>query len=279
MKISPKINSIGRLIDDDSLIMRVVEFFTSDDRSLLLNYNEWINSVNNERKEVSKTASEEVKDIDANRSAIIGIIAQKEGVIGLIANFLVKKYNKPVIIFAPDQSGLCYKGSARSPNGFNIVDAFHQIGEELIENFGGHANAGGCTVKIANFDAFKNAFYALADSYKPATKEEKKPIPLYIKEITFENYELIESFAPFGEGWREPKFVLPRIRVASLFYSRDSKHILTPIGNNSRLTGFNFPKDSLKEYQFIDMIGTIRTSAFYGNLSLEFFINEINETD
>ena len=269
-------NAIGRLIDEDIYLSRTVEFFTSDDRQLLLNYNEWINSINNERKDLTKEAVDNAQEIDVNAPAIVGVIAQKEGIIGLIANNFVKKYHKPTIIFALDQSGESYKGSCRSPDDFNVVNAFKELGD-LLEAYGGHAMAGGCSVKKENLEAFRNGFIALASKRAPAEKE-IKAIPLYINEITKENYDLVASFSPFGECWAAPLFVLPRIRVASLMYSRDLQHILTTIGNSARLTGFYFSKDSLKEYQFIDMIGTLRLSTYYNKTTVEFLINEINET-
>ena len=213
MKIAPKINAIGRLIDDDSYLSRSVEFFTSEDENLLLNYNDWINSVNDERKELTKEAVENSKEIST----------------------------------------------------------------DLLEASGGHAMAGGCSVKKENYEAFKKGFIELASKcQKVETKSET--IPLYINEITFENYDLINSFSPFGEAWPAPLFVLPRIRVQSLMYSRDGEHVLTSIGNNSRLTGFHFPKEYLSQYQFIDMIGTLRISTYYNKTNIEFLVNEINET-
>ena len=276
MRIAPKINAIGRLIDEDSLLKRNVEFFTSDDKELLLNYNEWINQVNSERKELTKEAVENSKEIDVEAPAIIGVIAQKEGIIGLIANNFVKKYHKPTIIFALDQSGEIYKGSARSPEGLNIVDTFAQL-SEYLEAYGGHAMAGGCSIKVENFEAFKKAFIGIAKETK-VEKKEVEAVPLYINEITQENYDLIQSFSPFGECWSSPCFILPRIRVPSLMYSRDSQHILTSIGNSARLTGFYFSKEFMSQYQFVDMIGTLRVSTYYNKTTVEFMINEINET-
>ena len=276
MRIAPKINAIGRLIDDDNYLSRTVEFFVSKDEKLLLNYNEWINEINNERKELTKEAVENSKDIDVTAPAIVGVINQKEGIIGLIANNFVKKYHKPTIIFALDQSGDIYKGSCRSPEGFNVVDAFSSL-SDLLEAHGGHAMAGGCSVKKENLEAFKKGFIDLAKDFK-ASKEETKSITLYINEITFENYELISSFSPFGECWPSPHFILPRIRVASLMYSRDGQHVLTSIGNSARLTGFYFSKDNLSQYQYIDMVGTLRLSTYYNKTNVEFLINEINET-
>ena len=273
MKIAPKINAIGRLIDDDSYLSRTVEFFTSDDKNLLLNYNEWINNVNNERKDVTKEAVENSKDVDVSSPAIVTIIEQKEGIIGLIANNFVKKYNKPTIIFALDQSGQYLKGSCRAPEGFNVVDTFNQM-DDILEAAGGHAMAGGCTIKKENYEAFVKRFNELA---KNCVVEEKKKgiIPLYINDINYDNYLLVESFSPFGECWSAPKFKLSRIKASSLMYSRDGQHILTSIGNSARLTGFYFSRAQMSEYQFVDMIGTLRVSTFYNKTTVEFLISEI----
>ena len=276
MRIAPKINAIGRLIDDDTYLSRTVEFFTSEDKELLLNYNSWINNINNDRKEVTKEAVENSKEIDTSKAAIVAIIEQKEGVIGLIANNLVKKYHKPTIIFALDQSGAYYKGSCRSPKGFNVVDAFNNLAPYL-EASGGHAMAGGCTVKKKNFEAFKERFIALAET---ATFDDDSgvSIPFFINEINRESYDLINSFSPFGENWPAPHLALSRIRVASLAYSKDKQHILTNIGNSARLTGFYFSKEKMDAYQYVDLIGTLRLSTYFNKTTIEFLINEINES-
>ena len=273
MKIAPKINAIGRLIDDDAYLSRTVEFFTNDDEELLLNYNEWINSVNNERKDITKEAVENSKDVDTSSPAIVTIIEQKEGIIGLIANNFVKKYNKPTIIFAFDQSGQYLKGSCRAPEGFNVVDTFNQM-DDILEASGGHAMAGGCTIKKENYEVFKERFNALAKNCVAPEKEETI-IPLYINDINYDNYLLVESFSPFGECWSAPKFKLSRIKASSLMYSRDSQHILTSIGNSARLTGFYFSKEKMSEHQYVDMIGILRVSTFYNKTTVEFLISDI----
>ena len=276
MRIAPKINAIGRMMDNEEDLRKTVEFFVKEDKELLLNYNEWINDVNNQRKEITKNAVEDIKNIDVNQAAIITIINQKEGIIGLIANSLIKKYNKPTIVFALDTTGEFYKGSCRAPEGFNVVDTFNKLSAYMITS-GGHALAGGCTIKVEDFTAFKEAFIKEAASFTPM-KKETPIIDLYINEINRENYELVNSFSPFGESWPNPHFKLSRIRVASLLFSRDGQHITTTIGNSTKLTGFHFPKDKISVYQYIDMIGTLRLSTYYNKTSVDFLINEINES-
>lgn len=61
-------------------------------------------------------------------------------------------------------------------------------------------------------------------------------------------------------------------------YSRDYQHILTSIGNSTRLTGFYFSKEQMQNYQFVDMIGTLRTSTYFNKTTIEFLISDILET-
>lgn len=277
MKIAPKVNAVGRLIEDEDSLKKTVEFFTKDDKNLLLNYNEWINYVNNERKDLTKLAVENAKDIDTSKDAIIAVINEKEGVIGLIANYFAKKYHKPTIIFALDQSGDVYKGSCRAPKGFNVVDAFNAL-DRFMLTAGGHASAGGCSVKKELFEEFKVAFNELAKE-SVIEEGEEETIPMFINDINRENYDLVQSFSPFGETWPAPRFKLSRIRTQSLMYSRDAQHILTSIGQTSRLTGFYFPKEQVSEYPYVDMVGTLRLSTYYTKTTVEFLISNISMSE
>ena len=276
MRIAPKVNAVGRLIDEDIYLSRTVEFFTEDNQELLLNYNEWINTINNDRKDLTKAAVENSKDIAVDTAAIVGVIDEKEGVIGLIANNFAKKYHKPAIIFALDASGEAYKGSCRAPKGFNVVDAFNKLEKYMLAS-GGHASAGGCSVRVEDYEAFRKAFIALAEK-ENIQAEEEEAIPLFINEINRENYDIVESFSPFGEGWPSPRFKLSHIKSSSLMYSRDYQHILTSIGNSARLTGFNFSKEMMQEMPYVDMFGTLRLSTYYNKTTVEFLINDICES-
>ena len=116
MSIAPKINSVGRIIEDSS-INDIIKFFTSTSKDSILTYYNWINDLNNERKEASKSLLESdihIKDEDAS---IVVEVEEKEGLIGLIANSLMNKYKKPSIVFTfnPEQGIL--KGSCRSQEG------------------------------------------------------------------------------------------------------------------------------------------------------------------
>ena len=276
MKIAPKINAVGRLIGDSS-INDVVKFFVSDDKSVILNYIEWINECNEKRKTLSRDINEDGLVIDENTKAIIYIADAKEGILGLIANNLMNKYKMPVVVLTLDQEKGLYKGSARAPEGFSITDAFKYC-EEYMYAGGGHALAGGCTIIAEQLNEFSNKFKEYANQH-PLQIVEKETLELSLTEVNMDNYKLIQTFSPFGESWKCPEFVIKHISTRNLFFSKNREHILTQLGPRSKIVGFNFPMDEVRSSQFIDIEGIMRTSSYLGVTSVEFLIKKIKHVN
>ena len=272
MKIAPKINSIGRVLTDTSVNL-LVKFFVSNNKDEILHYIDWINDTNENRKSLSRNIDDDSLVVDETTKAIVLISEAKEGILGLIANNLLNKYHLPVVVVAKDEEKGFYKGSARAPEGFSIVEAFKYCESQTIVA-GGHASAGGCTIGLEQFDTFKKMFIEYANSH-PVEVTEKKTIELGITELNLDNYKLVQTFSPFGESWPSPLFSLKHISTRSLFFSKNREHILTQLGPRSKIVGFNFPMDEVKSTQFIDLEGNLRTSTFNNITSVEFFVKKI----
>ena len=269
MKIAPRINAIGRLCEDNS-INEIVKYFVVYDKDFILNYHSHILEMNNIRKELSKFDADK-SFISGEEKAIVFIGDYKEGIIGLAANSIMSTYHIPVVVFTESSDGTL-KGSARAPEGFDIVETFTML-DDIMLTHGGHSMAGGCSIKKEDFVEFKRRFIEIASS-KPLKKVEHAFIDLGISELTFDNYELIQSFSPFGESWPSPLLKLKHIKVSALTYSRDHKHIITNIGNRQKLVYFNYPKDKLESETFIDVTGYISKKSFQGYTYLEFAVKE-----
>ena len=267
--IAPKINAVGRMKEDKS-INYIVKYFVTNDKDFILTYFDLITNTNNERKELSKNIINTLLT-DLKEDTLVYEVDIKEGLIGLIANGIMNKIHKPVIVFTKDKDGNL-KGSARSIEGFNIVEAFKAL-EHYFLAYGGHALAGGCSIKAEDFDAFKSDFTALVNS-KEIIYKENENISISINDINKEHYDIIESFSPFGEDWKAPLLSLSSLRIDALQYSRSLEHILTRIGNNAKIVGFNISKEELKNYKYIDVIGTLDTSSYKNIISYDFNIKE-----
>lgn len=275
LKIAPKINALGRLLDDTT-INYIVHYFVTNDHEKIDKLYSWIVDTNERRKEESRLMTESIPEMDESESAIVYLADIKEGLLGLVANQICSEYHKPTIVFTPERDGDILKGSCRAPEGFNVVDAFNYC-EEFVITAGGHALAGGCSIKKDDFESFKNKFQQFAKE-KPIVVVEHDDVPIGLAEICKENYDLINSFSPFGEGWKAPQFLLKHIKSDSLMFSKSGEHILSYVGQGVKIVGFGFSKNMMSEYNYVDMIGRIKESVFRGQVTIEFAIKDIKES-
>ena len=77
---------------------------------------------------------------------------------------------------------------------------------------------------------------------------------------------------------KSPFFRLERIKTSALMFSKTKEHIMTQVGINSKITGFNFSMDYVRQYQFVDLIGTLRINKYKGFTNLEFLVNDLIES-
>ncbi len=278
MKIAPRINAVGRIVKDAS-INHLVTYFVSEDKDIIFKLSEWIKNKNEERKEISKRDILYLKDkIDESESAIILKSDIDEGLLGLAANNFVREYNRPIIIFTKDSNiEGALKGSARAIKSFNVVEAFASLSSYILTS-GGHALAGGLSIKEEDFLDFKNAFIEYTKKKKIEVVKEET-IDLGITELSLENYYLVQKFAPFGEEWPAPTFKVNHIKTSTLTYSKNGLHILSNLGFRTRLVGFGFSKEYVSQFDFINIYGSMRLSYFRGIQNLEFVIKEIDNYD
>ena len=277
LDIAPKINAVGRLVEDKT-INRLVRFLLSEDDEEIFKLSSWIANTNELRKTLTKEAVETLPKDLLNEEGIVLKLDIKEGLIGLIANRLLNEYNVPTIIFTKDSVNENFlKGSIRSKEGFNVQKAFESLSKYMVAG-GGHALAGGLTIKAEDFEEFKSDFIKLAKAYK-FTKVEPPSIELSLQEISFKNYDILREFSPFGVGFPEPVFSLKNLPTKSLQFISFGKHLSTPVSINSKILGFNISQAEIKSHLTVDLFGNLSTSVFRDKLSIEFRVSDFITKD
>ncbi len=279
IKIAPKINAIGRMIETTAINV-LVEFMTSDNSSRLEYLATFIEETNQRRKQLTKETANSL-EINQDESTIMLITDLKEGIIGLLANNLLNKYNKPTIIFTKDSTNEnVIKGSARSKKGL-AINKFLCENKELLITSGGHEQAGGLSLYLSNFNLLKSRFELYANSH-PFIEEKEDFVDISITDINEDNYKFLRTLAPFGEGFKLPLLKISNIKVSSLCYSKSREHILYPLSVNQKIVGFNYSKQLMDKYDYIDIYGELGYSYFNGKQSFDFIIKRIctanNET-
>lgn len=241
IQIIPAINSIGRM-NIGTKINRLIKYFTdpeSDDAILLAN---WMLDINKQRKElIADTASSIL--IPENKKAVVLQSPLPEGINGLLANKIMDKVNCPVAIYSPSERlENVVVGSMRSKEGCPLTE-FMSLVKPLLLTGGGHAYAAGFSLKKEDVSAFEKLLSEYS-STRPFVNEEKETIELSIDEISLENYEILHSFGPFGQGHRAPLFKIS-FMADRLYFSPDGTRLQTYISSQARLFSFKFNRNNI----------------------------------
>ena len=266
-EVAPKINAICRMLNDNTRF-NIVKYFLEDDGKQEQRL-KWINSINAQRKNLVSTYSTEV-NIDNSKSSIVLVIDKGEGIAGLIANNLLQKYNKPVVVFSTNDRNSTLKGSARSKNGFDIVESFTYC-KDFIITFGGHEFAGGLSIEKDNLSEFIKKFDEFAKN-NPFKDEKKENFKISLGEINITNYNLLRNFAPFGEDFPKPTFLIKDLNLATSYTSLDGKHLFMDISNYAKLVYFNFDKEVVNK-RGVNLLGTLSRNNFRGIDQIQFIVS------
>ena len=272
LEIAPKINAIARIVTNKNVNL-LVKYLTSDDESYVASLHDWIIENNENRKSLTQQAVDSIEAGDlSKKKAIVLKLDVLEGLIGLIANKFLNMYNVPVIVFTEDEKDpSILKGSIRSKEGFNVTKAFESLEKYLLTG-GGHAFAGGLSIRKDEFENFKNDFEKLAETY-PIEHIEKPTIDIELKEITMDNYREIQKLSPFGMGFNEPLFRIRSLPTRGLTFISYGKHLATELSIQSKLLGFNMPEYEIKSHSLIDIYGVFYLNTKFKTM-LEFRIND-----
>ena len=133
------------------------------------------------------------------------------GVLGIVASKMIDKHYLPTVILG-GMNGLI-KGSVRSVEGFNIYEALQEC-SEYLEQFGGHQQAAGVTLLPENFAGFRKRFNEVCSNLLSIGQRQKELIidsNLSLEDIKANFINVLEQFAPYGHGNREPLFLSEKL--------------------------------------------------------------------
>jgi single-stranded-DNA-specific exonuclease len=284
--LGPRINAMGRLTH----AIDALRLLCTRDEKRASSLAKLLSSTNRERQLLTNSAvllaielvKHDLTYKKTGKNLKLLFISRKEfneGVIGLVAGKLVEEFYRPSVVVS--QGEIFSKASARSINGFNIIETIRQA-EGLLKDVGGHPMAAGFTVATKNLTLLKNKLQQIADhklDEDKLTRVLKIDTILNLDDVTLEFYKKLQQLAPFGIGNPEPVFASYEVEVlgASLV-GRNKSHLKLKIGQNTTsksdifdAIGFNlgnlFGKITLK--QKIDIAYTISHNTWRGENQLQ----------
>ena len=214
-RLAPRINATGRMGDPtDSLkLLESTSMSTAGELARILN------DKNKERQTIEEAvvsaAEEQIAkrcDLKTIRSLVVWSDNWHQGVVGIVASRLTRKYHRPSVVLTRDPNGQ-FTGSARSIRRLNLVDLLGECKDTLLR-FGGHAMAAGLSLTEDNLDEFCKQFDAAVQ--RVLGIESMKPQLTVCGEVSFSElddifFEELKMLEPFGHGNQEPAFLTRRV--------------------------------------------------------------------
>lgn len=277
--IGPRLNAAGRMDDMSVGIATLI----CDDAAEAQKMAARLDGLNRERREVEgemqASALEMVSRIAVEDSFTLSIHRADwhAGVVGILASRLKDRLHRPVFAFAADGQKL--KGSGRSIAALHLRDALDLVDKRapgVMERFGGHAAAAGCTLRAEGLETFAATFEAVA-------RERLTPTDLAWRietdgELTADDmsYDFARQLRGhvWGQGFPEPRFA-GRFEVQQQKVVGEKHTRLTLSRGGRRFQAIRFGSaESLPAS--IDAVYRLDVNEFNGESTLQLVVEHIS---
>jgi single-stranded-DNA-specific exonuclease len=247
--IAPRINAAGRMKE-----ARIAfDLLTTDSAEEAAAYADELDQLNQARQQETETLMHYVREQAQHQPTKPVVLVSgddwHEGLIGLVAGKLAEEIKKPVLVLSNDPGKQVSRGSARSQQGFNIIEALRGFAHNL-ERYGGHAQAAGFTIRSEYIEALhdhlvgwkENGGMVIAPASEGVelleqandageqehnegslrTGQQMVDITITRDLINYDLYKKLRLLSPFGSANPEPIFKMEHLRLL-----------------DARVTGFN----------------------------------------
>jgi len=215
--LAPRINAAGRMSDPQVALTMLL----APDMDTANPLASKLDGLNAKRRSEEQSILEEALLQAEEQKERLGLVLAADhwhpGVIGIVASRVVERHYKPVLMLCreEDENGGHYKGSGRSVSEFDLHEGLTGL-EHLFLGFGGHKQAAGLSMPLANLEALREGFHLAVETALgslPLKASLKLDRELPFGDITFTLLKELEMLQPFGMGNPEPVFVSPPVLV------------------------------------------------------------------
>ena len=251
-KIGPRINAAGRL----GSATEALSLLLTDDPDKAARIAAHLDRQNRERQAVERDvvlqAEEWVEshfDPKRHASIVAGQRDWHQGVVGIVASRVARRWHRPTLIIGFDENG-AGKGSGRSIEGLPLVEALGRC-SGLLDAFGGHDMAAGVSLQEEKLAQFRERFESVTREL--LTEEDLVPRLRLDAELDLgladeEWLGTQERLAPFGTSNSQPVFFSRGVIPSATPRVLKEKHLkleLRSAGKRAQAIWFNATVDSL----------------------------------
>ena len=235
-QLAPRINAAGRM-DDARLALDLLLATSIDEARPMAEHLERHNMA---RREATDTALREAAArLDSEGTPDSAIVMADErwslGLVGLVAGRLVDQHHMPAFVMnrGPQEC----RGSARSIEGFNVVEALESC-SGLLSRFGGHEAAAGFACANENLAGLVQGLQDYATSQRPEDGWNKLfPVDgeVTLGELTTDAVEELKVLEPFGQNNRPPRFCVRGVELKAASVFGQGEHMKLWVSNGDRV--------------------------------------------
>jgi len=267
----PRINAAGRVANATD----AVKLLLTDSQTEAAHLAEWLNGLNLQRQQIGEYVHNEAMEVLRSSGALENrpdaiVVAGKgwhRGVLGIVAARITEAFYRPAFVLSIE-NGLA-KGSARSIPPFDVHSGLSRC-KGLLKSFGGHKQAAGLSLSVADIDLFRKMISGIVRD--KVSGNDLVPVlridaSLRLVDVTKDLVQQISQFEPFGFGNEEPVFGARMLEVTQprVVGNNHLKMYLRQNGNGIDSIGFNLG----------GMLGKVRN----GDLVDAAFLPVLNEWD
>lgn len=236
--IAPRVNAASRMGEARDAF----RLFTTTDESEADALAKKLEAANRQRKAaagaITRAVRVRLKERGEPRSIIaLGDPEWRPALLGLVAGNIADEYERPVFLWGREgKNGL--KGSFRS-GGFPRTMELIRATENLFEQFGGHAAAGGFTVRDTEVFFLEDRLVAAherlgAAAEPPDRLSMRADAEITPDEVTDALLRRVTKLAPFGMQNPKPVFLLREIAVREVSrFGKAREHLKLKVGTAS----------------------------------------------
>ncbi|PJE60081.1 MAG: hypothetical protein COU85_00225, partial [Candidatus Portnoybacteria bacterium CG10_big_fil_rev_8_21_14_0_10_44_7] len=212
--LAPRINAAGRMEHANTAYDLLVTESENEARWLAQRLDDKNKERQSETEKLIRQTESGLKNLKKAALIFAGGANYASGILGLVAGRLADRYFKPAFIFGQD--GELVKGSARAPEGFNLIAALEKS-KALFVEFGGHPRAAGFVLRQENLgrleEALNKAMRQQAAQLPPPVLCIDVELELADRKKLADVWHFLEKCAPFGQDNEEPVFLSKNLMV------------------------------------------------------------------
>ncbi|MDX8386906.1 MAG: single-stranded-DNA-specific exonuclease RecJ [Ghiorsea sp.] len=287
--LAPRINAAGRMRHGEEA-MRLLCCKDPEEAASLA---ESLDVCNQERRKIEtdtfKEALGKLQDINANtrsssqeKNEILAVYDNHwhAGVVGLVAGRLARQHGRPAAVGFVDNDGNI-RVSLRGQKGFHIGQLLHTCATHL-SGFGGHAGAGGGTVKSSSWNAFVLDFTkAVQEQQQNGLIQNHLQVDgvLTSAALHIGLAARLKRFEPIGQGNPACLWVLNDVTIVDVKKLKGGVFRVRLTDSegftNAVVFGGSVLEPDLQKGMCVSLLGQLKTDDYRGGDAIQFVIEDV----